>query len=71
MNLPNQTLTASYKKLVTPWVISRLEDNQWIELHRYRSRSDAEGHLQLLRRSVPTVQFNVTFDPHTQIVLPR
>ncbi|WP_264196755.1 hypothetical protein [Microseira wollei] len=29
---------------------------------RYRSRSDAEGHFQFVRRRMPNVQFKVVFD---------
>jgi len=29
---------------------------------RFRSRSDAEGHLQVLRRMIPTLSFEIMFD---------
>jgi len=35
---------------------------QWAIVGRYRSRSDADGHLQLLRQRVPHIEFKVVFD---------
>ncbi|MEG4029519.1 hypothetical protein [Microcoleus sp. Pol8_D1] len=35
---------------------------QWAIFGRYRSRSDAEGHLQLFRQRVPNIRFEVVFD---------
>jgi hypothetical protein len=41
-----------------PWVVARQRPNlQWVILARYRSRSDADGHLLLLRQRVPNIQF--------------
>ena len=40
---------------------------QWAIVGRYRSRSDAEGHLQLFRQRVPNIRFEIVFDlPHPQ-----
>ncbi|WP_333291843.1 hypothetical protein [Microcoleus sp. B4-C2] len=35
---------------------------QWAIVGRYRSRSGAEGHLQLFRQRVPNIRFEVVFD---------
>ncbi len=49
-----------------PWVVARQRPNlQWVILARYRSRSDADGHLLLLRQRVPNIQFKVVFDQST------
>ena len=46
-----------------PWAVTRqLPNLRWIIITRYRSRSDADGHLLLLRQRVPNVQFKVVFD---------
>jgi len=34
---------------------------QW-SIGPYRSRSDAEGHLELFRQRVPNIRFEVVFD---------
>jgi hypothetical protein len=39
-----------------------LPNLQWVTVGRYRSRSDADGHLQLLRQRVPNIEFKVVFD---------
>jgi len=54
----------TYKDSLKPWVIARLRSNnlQWVIVDRYHSRSDADGHLRLLRLRVPNVQFKVVFD---------
>ena len=51
------------KQCFKPWVVARLLPNgKWAIIGRYRSPSDAEGHLQLLRQRVPKIQFKVVFD---------
>jgi len=46
-----------------PWAVTRLLPNgKWVIIGRYRSPSDADGHLQLLRLRVPNLQFKVVFD---------
>ena len=53
----------SYKDSLKPWVVARLGQNlQWIIIARYKSRSDADGHLLLLRQRVPDIEFKVVFD---------
>jgi hypothetical protein len=53
----------TYKQCLKPWAIARLLPNQkWAIIARYRSRSDADGHLLLLRQRVPNLKFKVVFD---------
>jgi hypothetical protein len=53
----------TYKDSLKPWAVTRLLSNlQWVIIGRYRSRSDADGHLQLLRQRIPNVEFKVVFD---------
>jgi hypothetical protein len=53
----------TYKERLKPWAVARLLPNgQWAIVGRYHSRSDADGHLQLLRQRVPNFQFQVVFD---------
>jgi hypothetical protein len=53
----------TYRESLKPWVVVRLLPNlQWVTVGRYRSRSDADGHLQLLRQRVPNIEFKVVFD---------
>jgi hypothetical protein len=53
----------TYKQSLKPWAIARLlPHGKWVIIGRYRSPSDADGHLQLLRRRVPNMQFKVVFD---------
>ena len=51
------------KQCLNPWVVARqLPSLKWLIIGRYRSRSDADGHLLLLRQRVPNIQFKVVFD---------
>lgn len=53
----------AYKDSLKPWAVMRQGENlQWIIIGRYKSRSDAEGHLLLLRQRVPELEFKVVFD---------
>jgi hypothetical protein len=53
----------TYKKRLKPWAVARLLPNhKWVIIGRYNNPSDADGHLQLLRRRVPNIQFKVVFD---------
>ncbi len=50
-------------KRLSPWVIVRLLPNmQRLVVGRFRRRTDAEGHLQALRRLMPDVEMIVMFD---------
>jgi hypothetical protein len=51
------------KRCNKPWAIARqLPSLRWVIIARYRSCSDADGHLLLLRQRVPNMQFKVVFD---------
>jgi hypothetical protein len=53
----------TYKQSLKPWGVVRLLPTwQWAIVGQYRSCSDADGHLQLLRRRVPEIEFQVVFD---------
>ncbi len=53
----------TYKRCLKPWaVVRQLPTLKWVIIARYRSRSDADGHLQLLRQRVPSIQFKVVFE---------
>jgi hypothetical protein len=53
----------AYKDSLKPWAVARQGQNlQWTIIARYKSRSDAEGHLLLLRQRVPNLEFKVVFD---------
>jgi hypothetical protein len=53
----------TYKDSLKPWAVMRQGENwQWIVIARYKSRSDADGHLLLLRQRVPNIEFKVVFD---------
>jgi hypothetical protein len=53
----------SYKDNLKPWAVARQGKNlQWVIIARYKSRSDADGHLLLLRQRVPDMEFKVVFD---------
>ena len=50
-------------KRLSPWVIVRLLPNmRRVVVGRFRTRSDAEGHLQALRRLMPGAEMIVVFD---------
>ncbi len=52
-----------YKDSLKPWAVARQSPNLgWIIIARYKSRSDAEGHLLLLRQRVPDIEFKVVFE---------
>jgi len=52
-----------YKDSLKPWAVVRQSPNLgWIIIARYKSRSDAEGHLLLLRQRVPDIEFKVVFE---------
>ena len=51
------------KPCLKPWaVVRQLPHLKWVIIARYRSRSDADGHLLLLRQQVPNLRFKVVFD---------
>jgi hypothetical protein len=57
------TESIAYKKRLSSWAIARLlPDTQQEIVSRFRSRSDAEGHMRLLRQMTPHASFIVVFD---------
>lgn len=53
----------AYQKRLYPWAIAKLMPNmQQAIVGRFRSRSDADGHLLCLRQLMPQVRFVVVFD---------
>lgn len=62
--MPQNTHRIDYLKQLNPWTIVRLLPNmQRITVSRFRSRSDADGHLHCLRQLIPHASFVVVFDP--------
>ncbi|MGI2904689.1 hypothetical protein [Tolypothrix sp. VBCCA 56010] len=59
----SETQAIAYKERLNDWAIARLLPNmQRVIVARFRSRSDAEGHMQLLRQLIPDACFVVVFD---------
>ncbi|NEQ88727.1 MAG: hypothetical protein F6K26_55185 [Moorea sp. SIO2I5] len=53
----------SYSQRLYPWAIIRLlPQMQRVVVRRFRNRSDAEGHLQALKRLMPDGKFIIIFD---------
>jgi len=53
----------SYSQRLYPWALIRLLPNmQRMVVRRFRNRSDAEGHLQALKRLMPDEKFIIIFD---------
>ena len=46
----------TYKTSLFNWAIFRFVNCKPIAVGRFRSRSDAEGHMQVLRRLIPGVE---------------
>lgn len=58
-----QNQPASYKKRLNSWAIARMLPDMKREIvARFRSRSDADGHMQLLLRVTPDANFMLVFD---------
>jgi len=57
------TSIMAYNDRLKPWAVMRLLPTlQWVTISRYKSRSDAEGHLQIFRQRVSNCRFEVVFD---------
>ncbi|MEH2318360.1 hypothetical protein [Nostoc sp.] len=53
----------TYLEKLSPWCIVRLFPNMQNRIvARFRRRSDAEAHLQVLRRLIPNVNFTLIFN---------
>ena len=58
----------SYRERLTPWVVVRLlPSRQHSIVRRFRSRADADGHLQFLHQQIPKGNFSVVFDSQLRI----
>jgi hypothetical protein len=58
----------SYRDSLTSWLVVRLLPNmQRKVVARCRTRSDADGHLQVLRRLMPDAKFAIAFDPNFKL----
>lgn len=52
-----------YRERLSPWVLVRLLPNmQQVTVAQHRSRSDADGHLEIIRRLMPNDKFVVMFN---------
>ena len=61
--MPYNTGRSGYRARLNPWAIARLLPNmQRTIVGRFRSRSDADGHLRCLRQLIPDASFVVVFD---------
>ena len=59
----DKRIMPDYRERLTPWAIVRLLPNmQRFVAGRFRTRSDADGHLQFLRQHIPNGNFIVVFD---------
>lgn len=53
----------TYKAQLYPWCIIRPFPNMRTQIvGRFRSRSDAEGHLRVLKRLMPNASYQIMFD---------
>ena len=54
----------TYFNLLHPWCIIRsLPNLQQIVVARFRRRNDAESHLKIISRLIPSVTYTIIFDP--------
>lgn len=66
--MPYNTGRSAYQARLNSWAIARLLPNmQRTIVARFRSRSDADGHLQCLRQLIPDASFVVVFDCQPEI----
>lgn len=66
--MPYNTGRSAYHARLNSWAIARLLPNmQRTIVARFRSRSDADGHLQCLRQLIPDASFVVVFDCQPEI----
>ncbi|ARV58265.1 hypothetical protein BZZ01_06110 [Nostocales cyanobacterium HT-58-2] len=54
----------AYQQRLKPWaVVHLISSSQKVVVSRHRSRTDAEGYVQLLRQQMPGSQLDVLFEP--------
>ena len=69
--MPHNTEFNAYRARLNPWAIARLLPKmQRTIVGRFRSRSDAEGHLQRLRQLIPQASFVLVFDLQPDLEAP-
>jgi hypothetical protein len=62
--LPLPQSKLAYRERLNSWAIARLLPNLKSQIvARFRSHSDADGHLKSLQQRLPDSQFVVMFDP--------
>ncbi|MEC4812399.1 MAG: hypothetical protein SAK29_03855 [Scytonema sp. PMC 1069.18] len=61
--------TQTYRTALAPWAVIRWHSpTQRIIVGRFRSRSDADGHLAVLRRLMPDANLQIVFDMNNDCV---
>jgi hypothetical protein len=59
--------TQTYRTALAPWVVIRwYSPTQRVIIGRFRSRSDADGHLAVLRRLMPDANLQIIFDMNNE-----
>jgi hypothetical protein len=55
----------TYQEKLNPWIIIRKQpDQQQLIVARFRRRTDAEGHLRILKHMVANAEFAIVFESH-------
>lgn len=68
---PANPRSLAYQKRLYPWAIAKLMPNmQRAVVGRFRSRSDADGHLLCLRQLMPQATLLVVFDSQPDLEVP-
>lgn len=63
-SIASQSSARTYHQQLHPWCIIRLLPQlQRLVIARFRRRTAAEAHLQVLRRLEPTAHYEIIFDP--------
>ena len=53
----------TYQKKLSPWIIVRTQpEQQPITVGRYRRRTDAEGHVRVLKQMIPDIELAIIFE---------
>lgn len=62
----------TYSSLLHPWcIIRKLPDTKQLVVARFRRKSDAVAHLQVLQLLVKNIPFEIIFDVQTNSNLPQ
>jgi hypothetical protein len=68
---PANPRAIAYQKRLYPWAIAKLMPNmQRAIVCRFRSRSDADGHLLCLRQLMPQASLVIVFDLQPDLEVP-